>query len=40
MEAEGRLPDAVIACVGGGRQMPWVHFIILLNDKDVALNRM
>lgn len=36
MEAEGRLPDAVIACVGGGSNAmgAFYHFI---EDKDVAL---
>ena len=36
LEREGRLPDAVIACVGGGSNAigSFYHFI---NDKDVAL---
>ena len=36
MEKEGRLPDAVIACVGGGSQMPWEHFIILLRINQLS----
>lgn len=36
MEAEGRLPDAVIACVGGGSNAMGA-FYNFIEDKDVAL---
>lgn len=36
MEAEGRLPDAVIACVGGGSNAIGAFFNFI-EDKDVAL---
>lgn len=36
MEAEGRLPDVVIACVGGGSNAAGI-FYPFINDKDVKL---
>ncbi len=36
MEKEGRLPDAVLACVGGGSNAIGT-FYNFINDKDVRL---